>query len=123
MRRLMCGIAPAVFLALAGCDSGADPMESPANIQDGEAESVQAQLEDLPEGQRNAVFIRAIRDSEGDCQGVESSEPAGEHEGVPLWRARCTDGSSWTIAVTDNGTAQVINDAEAPFATSNKQGE
>ena len=83
-------------------------------------EATQNRLENLSEGERNAVFIRAIRDSGEDCQFVESSEPVGEHRGHPVWRARCEGGASFTIVVAADGGAQVINDAEARLAGFNE---
>ena len=70
-------------------------------------------LENLSEGQRNAVFIRAIRDSGQDCQHVDSSARAGEHQGLPLWTARCENGVTWTIVLGNDGSAAVLNPNEA----------
>ena len=42
-------------------------------------------LEAMPEGQRDAVFIRAIRDARLDCQHVESSAAAPPYQGRPVW--------------------------------------
>jgi hypothetical protein len=70
-------------------------------------------LEAMPEGQRNAVFIRAIRDARLECQHVQGSVPAGEYEGMPVWDVRCAGGGNWTIVVTSDGTAQILNANEA----------
>lgn len=71
------------------------------------------QIAAMPEAQRNAVFIRAIRDARMECQHVESSSRAGAYEGHPVWTARCTGGGNWTIVIGDNGVAQILNADEA----------
>ena len=75
----------------------------------------------------NGVFIRAIRDAGRECQHVESSERAGEHQGFPVWQARCSDGGTWTIVVMNDGTAAVINADEVQLvnqaAAQNAQGQ
>ena len=40
---------------------------------------------------------------------VEASEPAGEHQGFPVWTAHCSDGGNWTIVITNDGTAAVLD--------------
>ena len=93
-----CGEREARQADSAGNDAGAD---------------LANQLAALPDGQRNAVFIRAIRDAGEDCQHVETSVRAGEYQGMPVWSAQCAGGASWTIVVSRDGTAQLINDDEA----------
>jgi hypothetical protein len=68
---------------------------------------VQNQLAGLPEGQRNGVFIRAIRDAGQACQGVESSQRVGGAQGQEVWLATCVGGGRWTIQVADDGSASV----------------
>lgn len=67
----------------------------------------------LSEGQRNAVFIRAIRDAGLECQHVESATPAGTYRGMPVWRATCRGNRQWTIVIGDNNDAQILNAGEA----------
>ena len=57
-------------LVLAGCDGGAP--ESVNKAEPVGPEAVQNQLAAMPEGQRNAVFIRALQDAGEECQHVES---------------------------------------------------
>ena len=113
----MTRIAIAAAFALAGtlgaCDSGPPPAR--ANLTEAAAESGN-QIAALPEGARDAVFIRAIRDSGQECQHVDWSEPAGEHQGFPVWTAHCDRGETYTIVLTGNGNAQVINAAERQLA-------
>jgi hypothetical protein len=105
----------ALALLAAGC-GGREPAATNA-AADNAIEDAQNRLAALPEGQRNGVFIRAIRDAGQACQHVDSSERVGEYRGNPVWRAHCDEGgSSWTIVVTADGTAQIINDAEARLA-------
>ena len=133
MRVILSGGGLALALAVGGCG---DRRAEPANRAEAEAtEDVANQLAALSDAQRNAVFIRAIRDAGENCQHVESSARAGEYRGRPVWSAQCEGGASWTIVVTRDGTAQLINDAEARLvglnqaapaneaAAQNKQGQ
>ena len=110
MRTIMLATGAGLALALAACGEreAEDSDRAEANQVD-----VANQLAALPDGQRNAVFIRAIRDAGEDCQHVESSARAGEYQGMPVWSAQCEGGASWSIVVTRDGTAQLVNDAEA----------
>jgi len=112
-------IAAALVLAgtLGACNSGEAPAPTPTNQSESAAASGD-QIAALPEGQRNAVFIRAIRDAGQDCQHVASSESVGTQQGFPVWTAHCDGGATYTIVLTGNGNAQVINAAEATLANS-----
>ena len=103
----------ATSVALVACSSGAEPAGTAKMQEDASPAAMQARLEALPEGQRNGVFIRAIRDAGQECQHVERSERAGDHEGLPLWRAWCEGERSYTIVITQSGIARVIADADA----------
>jgi hypothetical protein len=122
MRRLIAGTGLVLTLALAGCGGEAeDPgTEIPTAAPEPQVEAGEYQEEilSLDEGQRNAVFIRAIRDVdlEQTCQGVESSAYVGEHQGAPMWTARCSDGTDWAILLGPTGSAQVMTCQEAELA-------
>ena len=121
MRKMMIGTCAALAVALAGCEGGTQQAANDAaDVSNGAApEATENQLEALPEGQRNAVFIRAIQDAGQQCQHVESSARAGEHEGFPVWTARCSGGTEWTIVIGNDGVAQVLNPAEAELLGGN----
>jgi hypothetical protein len=102
------------LLALGGCESGT-PEEDTTKIQVPEGD-YQARLEAMPEGQRNAVFIRALRDAKRDCQGVLSSAYQGLIQTRPTWTARCDDGVGWVIIIGKAGVAEVVNLVEAERA-------
>jgi hypothetical protein len=111
MRAVMLATGAMLSLLLAGCgDQRAEETNRAAAAPSGDAAN---QLAALPEGQRNGVFIRAIRDAGQECQHVESSVRAGEYEGNPVWSAQCAGGDSWTIVVTPDGTAQLVNESQA----------
>ena len=117
MRLIMLGTGLA--LALAGC--GGERRSPEANRAEANASvDVANQLAALPDGQRNGVFIRAIRDAGEECQHVESSVRAGEYQGQPVWSAQCAGGDSWTIVVTRDGTAQLVNESEARLVGVNR---
>lgn len=67
----------------------------------------QLRLVELPEGQRQAVFLRAIRDGDAPCQGVTEAHRRADVDGNPVYAVRCTDGPVYTVAVDRNGTALV----------------
>ena len=106
--------------ALAALLAGCGPAVEEDNVAVAGPDNVQAALEAMPEGQRNAVFIRAIQDARQECQHVESSEPAGEHQGFPVWNATCAGGGTWTIVVMAGGNAAVLNAEEARLAGGNE---
>jgi hypothetical protein len=114
-RRMAAAAAATLTMLLAGCGgnsadqrSGNGAAEMPAAVTQGEDA---ARLEAMPEGERNAVFIRAIRDAHFECQHVEKSASAGTINGAPAWTATCDNGKLWTIIIAKGGNAQVVNGA------------
>lgn len=104
----------ALALLLAGCGESPEnrSAQAPAGNQaagTGDA----ARLASLSTGQRNAVFIRAIRDAGLECQHVDWSELNGTYRGMPVWTASCARGQVWAIVVGQDGIAQILNPTEA----------
>ncbi|SEJ82513.1 hypothetical protein SAMN05428950_103354 [Sphingomonas sp. OV641] len=102
----------AASLILTSCDSSAPQnvaAPAPAEPMTNQAAEVVA----LPEGQRNAVLLRAILDAGLPCQGVSSSEPLTTGGSTADWQARCTDGSTHIVQVKADGTAMVVSRATA----------
>lgn len=103
----MTKLAPLALLALlAACGKPAttDTAPKPA-AETGYIAKVQA----LPPGQREGVLFGAIQKGGGQaCQGVKQVEtmPATK-TGQPVWRVTCDEGSQWSIALADDGTALV----------------
>lgn len=106
MNWMMATGAAGLAFALAAC--GSDTVQS-IEVPEGDYEQ---SLREMPEGQRNATFIRAIRDAGRDCQHVTTSERVGDVEGVPTWNATCEDGAQWTIMLGRNGIVQIVDSAE-----------
>ena len=102
----------AMFVTACG-GNGRAPDNAAANA----AQPVGNQVAALSEGQRDAVFIRAIRDARLECQRVQGSARIGDYRGMPVWRARCQGGGEWIIVVANDGTAQILNPAEAQSVT------
>ena len=101
-------LSPLPALLLAGCGSGtpATPAPEPTVAP---PSAFQNQLAALPDGQRNAVFIRAIRDASFDCQGVVKSYRQGDGpNGDPLYIAQCSDKKFYGILMGRDGTAQIV---------------
>lgn len=107
----------AALLAIGACSENAQISNASLNA----GVSAGNQVAALPEGQRNAVFIRAIRDAGQDCQHVESSQPAGRYRGMPVWRATCSGEGHWTLVIADDGTAQILNADQARLVTDEPQ--
>jgi len=104
--------AGALMLMLAACggEREAEPdagngAASAANASGGS--NAQQQVVNLPEGQRNGVLFRAIRDARQPCQNVESSTRSETSNNVPVYVATCEDGSTFAVAIADDGTATV----------------
>ena len=102
------------ILSLAACGRGGQTSNATAANT---AEPVGNQVAALSQGQRDAVFIRAIRDAGLDCQRVQGSIRVGNYRGLPVWQARCQGGGQWTIVVDNDGTAQILNASEASAVT------
>lgn len=99
---------------LAGCGTGGSgSSDASANAAgDNVAASTpnsdaQNQVRSLPDGQRNGVLIRAIRDAGQDCQQVEASELIATSNNLPVYMATCHGGAVYAVAIRDDGTAQV----------------
>jgi hypothetical protein len=114
MRKTMLGAGAALAAALAGC--GPQGTDTANDTNAANAQATEHRIDTMPEGQRNAVFIRAIRDAGEQCQYVESSERITDQQGLPVWSARCSDGERWTIVIADDGTAAVSRAATVPPA-------
>lgn len=91
----------ALLLSLAACD-GAPPEPQPTASPaiNAYADRIAA----MPEGERNAALIRAIRDSGQNCQQVVTSVAAD----AGAWDARCDDGRPWRVTVGPDGDAAVM---------------
>lgn len=100
-------------ISAAACSGGQAPNATTANVTEPAGNQVAA----LSQGQRDAVFIRAIRDARLECQHVQGSVRVGDYRGLPVWRARCQGGGEWLIVVANDGTAQILDAAEAQSVT------
>ena len=112
--------AGALVLALTSCGDGGSEVKQIEVAEDG----FQGKLQAMPEGQRNAVFIRALRDAGRECQGVESSTYQGEQDGVPTWRARCTnEDGDWLILMLDSNIPATSGSPQFEFARAELQAQ
>lgn len=69
--------------------------------------AVRARLQEMAGPERNAVFMRAIRDARQPCQNVQNSGYAGQGPTGDLWTATCEDGAVYTVVVAGDGNATV----------------
>lgn len=111
MNRIGAAAGLALTLALAGCGQGGQD-QNVTNIQVTQG-NYQERLRTMDEGERNAVFIRAVRDAGWDCQHVSNSTYQGDQNGNPVWTAHCDNGTTWTIIVGPTGVAQVASAVQA----------
>lgn len=104
-----------IALPLAACggqESAEDGALPPrAAVVEPETSYVQA-LRTMPDGQRDATLLRAIRDAGRDCQQVTSSQEITAINGAPSWTATCQNDVTWVIILGNDGVAQVTNEAE-----------
>lgn len=94
---------------LAGCGSPT-PVPAATNAA-APADTTAASIRTLPDGQRTAVFLRAIRDAGHDCQGVTKSAEVTANGSPPTWQATCQDGAQWLVAIGLDGAATVTSRA------------
>ncbi len=97
----------ALPLALVAC-GGPSPAGNSAAPTPAAPSDFQKQVAALDAAQRNAVFIRAIRDAGHDCQGVTGSEAKGTAGGDPLWHATCSNKATYGVVIGRDGTATVV---------------
>jgi hypothetical protein len=109
MRHVLCGFA--LVLLLAACGEPASVAKAPEN-----ALATQARLTGMPTEQRDAVFIRAIRNADFECQHVDSARPSLPYRGLPVWEARCRNGRHYALVIGNDGIAQVIDADERRLA-------
>ncbi|MHA6722496.1 hypothetical protein [Sphingomonas sp. RS2018] len=103
----MRGAILVMTILLAGCGSTVPSGNTTAAVTPSEPSEFQTQVVALPEAQRNAVLIRAIRDADRDCQGVTKSERKPDVQGAPMYLATCQGGATFGVTFRRDGTAQV----------------
>ena len=93
---------------LAACGDAGDPPQSRAPEP---PSAIQNTVAALPDNQRDAMLIRAIRDAGLDCQGVTGARRVdtapGRPGGDPSYVAECIGGASYGVSIGRDGTAQV----------------
>lgn len=94
--------------ALAGCSSEprSDPQNNAAAAAPRESGYI-ARVTALPAGQLRGVLFRAVADAGRGCQAIQDYSREADRKGKPVWSARCSDGSVWMVALSDDGVAQV----------------
>lgn len=99
-------LAPALLVGACSSPSGENTTAAATANESGT--NYIAAVEALPKGQRDGVLLRAIRDADLDCQGVDRSAPATEVNGRPAWKVTCVGGKEFLVAIGADGNAQVI---------------
>jgi hypothetical protein len=103
-------------LVLAACGGGSGNVAQPeANVANAAgAGDVQARIRELPEGQRNAALIRAIRDARLDCQHVVQSSEVSPPPSTPAYVATCEGGGVFLVVIEGvNARVQQVNGTQA----------
>lgn len=109
-------------LALAGCGgpsetnlTASDAVQAePLNAEDAGANAADqtnysAAVLAQNDAQRNATFIRALKDAPLDCEHVDSSTRIDDQDGVPTWRVTCKGGTNYLIGIPKDGVAKIIS--------------
>ena len=86
-----------------GCDHDAGVTDNRKLAE----EAFKHDIDGLSPEQRNATFLRAIRDSGYDCQHVVGSAYNGLQFGMHSWATRCGDGRDWLVMLRRDGQVYV----------------
>ena len=104
--------ASLLILAAAACGEGTannsvgeDNVQATTNAASGS--NAQQAVRDLPDGQRNGVFLRAIRDARQPCQNVTESMLSETPGRTPVYMATCENNAVYAVAIRDDGNAIV----------------
>lgn len=103
------GISLLAIALLSGCGPAAssnDAAPEAVNATAGGTDYVAA-LRAMPEAQRRATLLRAIRDANQACQQVVDATTADPVNGNAAWGVRCEDGRGWLISIAPDGNAKV----------------
>ncbi|WP_156349116.1 MULTISPECIES: hypothetical protein [unclassified Sphingomonas] len=112
MRGFVMTIAGSLLLAACGPSAQEQAAANAATqASQQQAQEAAAKVAALAPGQRDGVFIRAIRDAGLPCQGVTGSQP-GDKPGS--WVATCQEGSRHIITFGANGMANVTSFTPQP---------
>ncbi len=112
MRALLVMLGGSLMLAACGPNAEQQAAANAAAVANQqEASEMAAKVAALAPGQRDGVFIRAIRDAGLPCQGVTGSE-RGDKPGS--WVATCKEGSRHIITFGANGMANVTSFTPQP---------
>lgn len=112
---------PLAALALAGCGKKADEAGDNITVSAGPTPApaasrpldYTAKVRALPDGQRNGVLFRAIRDANQACQGIKSARDVSQPGSASAWLATCDDGGQWVVTMDSQGTATVTSARDA----------
>jgi hypothetical protein len=111
-------LLPLAVAMLSGCQQSGEggAANAAANASEAQAagnaqagSNVAAAVVAMNDRQRNAVLIRALLDAGLPCQGVRESSRMPDQNGLPMWRATCTDGTNHMVAITPDGTANIVS--------------
>jgi hypothetical protein len=115
MTRLIPAALP--LLALLAACNGQSPANDTAPVNEAAAATNgtdAAAIRALPVGQRNAVFLRAVRDSGADCQEVTQATEQPVASGPATWAVSCDRQGRFVVAIDTAGTATVTPAAALP---------
>jgi hypothetical protein len=91
---------------LAGCGQSQTQNDTAPPVAEG---NYLEQIEALPGGQRDMVFMRAIQDSNLNCQHISGSAVHAKVRDRPAWVAHCVDGRDWILILQPGGMIHVVN--------------
>lgn len=99
------------LITLAACgaepDSTNDAAGAGTSVPASNGVDFAAEVRQMPEAQRRATFLRAIRDARQACQQVVDAKASEPVDGNAAWGVRCEDGRGWLISIARDGNAKV----------------
>lgn len=98
----------ALLLLAAGCSpQGSNQMDMTNLAANGV--DYRERVAEMPEGQRNSLFLRAIVGASLPCQAIESATPGTDSAGTPVWNVHCSGGHDRTVIIAPNGGARILD--------------
>lgn len=101
------GLGTPLTIMIAACSSP-EPVDNAAVANTATLSSDYAQtVRSLPQGQRDAVFLRAVRDAGQNCQEVTQATEVPATGAAPTWAVTCDRATRWVVAIGEGGIATV----------------
>lgn len=98
----------AAALGVAGCGGGGGNEAAAAPDPATNLDAGQKQVRGLSADERNAMLLKAIKESGHACEAVTSSQESPGSDKMPVYSALCADQAEYLIAVAAEGKLKAI---------------